>query len=165
MSDGGGRPSARWRQLLHLGPSKADMLRRAQAAERETATQVAMRRETEKELKRLRREMSDRLTEPPPGAHGECVKIRLHTREEAIEFGKHVALELHEPENAYHPYECKACPRHPATLRKFWHIGHSRGASKAAQERRAIERGREFHQGNALMHRVTPAELARLRRV
>lgn len=165
MPDGGGRPSARWRCWLHLGPSRTDLLRRLAGAERHIAEQVARAREAEKELRRVRRELSDRLVEPPRGVNGECTKIRLHTREEALAFGEKVAAELGEPSGAYHPYQCKQCPRHPATMCRFWHTGHAHGASKAARQQRAIEKGREFHQGNTLRQRATPEDIARLRRV
>jgi hypothetical protein len=159
------RPSARWRRWLRLGPSRADLARWLTSCEKDRAEAFARARAAEKELRRLRRELSDRFTEPPPNLDGSCSKIRFLAAEQAERFAARLADDLAEPTDTYHAYACKACPRHPGTMERFWHVGHRRaGDSATARERRSAARIQALRSGNLIRDRVTPEVLAGHRR-
>jgi hypothetical protein len=90
----------------------------------------------------------------PPEVEG-CVKTRLHTREEAQEFAALLAQRMgYEPAD-FKAYQCKACPRHPATAQRFWHVtSASKEMSQESRSRGSAKFQQAKHEGRLLEQRV-----------
>lgn len=147
----------RWLQRRYAGPaleSLTEMTIRALVAEdraaeleAETARAVAVEASTRKIL-------TD-LIEPPQ--IGECVKVRLRSREEASAFARRVERESGADEGALEAVQCKRCPRQPVSTEKFWHIRHAR-PSQRNQHGSQYARSRPRELG-----RISPADVAKMR--
>lgn len=72
-------------------------------------------------------------------AVAECVKTRLHTRDEARQFAE---LVTERTGRLMREYQCKLCPRHPATTNRFWHIGNADPQYRGARNEESYAAGR-----------------------
>jgi hypothetical protein len=103
-----------------------------------------------------------------PAITDDCTKTRLHTRDEANTFADAVADRLG---RSFVAYQCRRCPRHPATGTRFWHVGNAdpefRGiaAEELKKDRANAQRKQRLKDGNQRIGRLIPAEqLEALRR-
>jgi hypothetical protein len=120
---------------------------RAVELEAETARALAVEASTRKIL-------TD-LIEPPQ--IGECVKVRLRSREEAEAFARRVEHESGAEDGTLQAVACKRCPRQPITTEKFWHIRHVRPSQRNLNgSQYARSRPRE-------LGRISPADIAKLK--
>lgn len=99
----------------------------------------------------------DELLEP--AASPICDKVRLRDRDEAAAFARRVEQQLGLLRGAMVQYRCKACPRHPLSLDRFWQITNS------DPERRGYRNPNKPRprRGPGLITHVDPARLQALR--
>lgn len=115
-------------------------------------------------LRTIQHRMLAQLTEPP-AAEG-CVKIRLHTAQEAFAFAEHVAISTDTDVDTLDIYKCQVCPRHPTTGDRIFHI-YTLDHDKTTPERKAQvaqRRARAREEGRLLGQRISPADLARIKK-
>lgn len=95
----------------------------------------------------------------PPLSH-RCTKLRHCTRDEAQIVVDRMG-QGHRPVSAA-PYACKKCPRHPSTLKKYWHV---RGFGSDPEEKEKRSRGRNqtvSYQQDGVV--AKPSQIAELRK-
>lgn len=100
----------------------------------------------------------DELLEPAPSPI--CDKVRLRDRDEANAFARRVEQQLGLQRGAMVEYRCKACPRHPLTLNRLWHITN---ADPEQRGYRNPNKPRPRRTPGLITH-VDPARLEALRR-
>jgi hypothetical protein len=100
-----------------------------------------------------------------------CTKIRLIDQQEAHQFATNLATDTGRDVAEFHAYRCPDCPRRPVTGTRYWHVANSdpslrtnRSDGKTVRAAKA-QRDREVSQaGHMLRQRVTPADIAGLRK-
>jgi hypothetical protein len=97
-----------------------------------------------------------------------CGKVRLHWRPEADRWADEIARGTGQPREVLEVYQCKACPRSPVTIQRYWHVGHpldedGRAAKAAAKRVRADVRSGAVADGRTVGQMVSPAVMAKLR--
>jgi hypothetical protein len=95
------------------------------------------------------------LIEPP--TVGECIKVRLRSRNEADAFARRVERESGAPVGALEAVQCRRCPRQPVTTEKFWHIRHVRPSQ------RNLHGSQYAHSRPRELGRISPADMAKLK--
>jgi hypothetical protein len=176
MSADGARGWRLVRGWLRMGPTRADLaaeaaLWRARCdrsnAERDASRARAV--QAGKDLRAAQRKIDTllALAKEPDRVNG-CSKVRFHRQQEAEDWAAAVASRTGEPVETYETYPCKACPRSPVTVERYWHVGHrptdeARAAQVAGELRRRAEIIDARRGGRLLEQRVDPTVLARLR--
>ncbi|MEU0468946.1 hypothetical protein ABZ215_33495 [Amycolatopsis sp. NPDC006131] len=131
-----------------------DMTARALTAE-DRAEELARENEHLRSLEASTRKLLTDLIEPPPV--GDCIKVRLRSRDEAEAFARRVERESGAEPGTMEAVQCKRCPRQIISSERFWHIRHVRPSQRnrnGAQYART--RPRE-------LGRISPADIARIR--
>lgn len=129
-----------------------DDLLRQQADERD----ALIKRQAE-EISELHDKLA--LLLDPPLSH-RCTKLRHCNREEAQAVADRMGQGHRQVPAA--PYACKKCPRHPSTLKKYWHV---RGFGSDPEEK--AERARRRSQNVSYQQDGVPAkptQIAELRK-
>lgn len=125
-----------------------------------------IRYEAAQEVRRIQREVIDSLLLVEPSPSGDCIKTRLHTKQEGLDFAETLAERMGMKPTDFGVYKCQRCPRHPATTERFWHVGNKDPQLKTASR---AEAGREYWRahddGRTIGQMVSPEVMARLRSV
>jgi hypothetical protein len=125
-----------------------------------------IRYEAAQEVRRIQREVIDSLLLVEPSPNGDCIKTRLHTKQEGLDFAETLAERMGMKPADFGVYKCQRCPRHPATTERFWHVGNKDPQLKAASQAGAGLEHRQAHcDGRTIGQMVSPEVMARLRSV
>lgn len=144
-------------------------------SDRDRATRVAkqMRREAGQERHRgdvleakLRSAMQQLALAAEPERTPGCAKVRFHQRSEAEQWMRQVLEDTGGQDGEMKTYPCRACPRSPVTMARYWHVGHpakGREARDAAKERARAATRAARTAGRTIAQQISPEVLAVLR--
>jgi hypothetical protein len=156
----------RVRGWLGLGPSRAELRaeialwreRREREAEEKRAAYARA-----KDAERVNSELRHRITNliqaklnEPDRAEG-CGKVRFHREDEARDFAQDLATRTGQPLEVFNIYGCRICPKSPATIRRYLHVGH-RGSEYAQTVKVESKRSAGARQAAARRDGVTVAQ-------